>query len=58
MDKNLDVYKIEVKRRKLFKAVVRKIPAFMSAKQFHSGFTEKLEIKYHSFDFKQPLFNA
>jgi len=47
-----------VKRRRFYKAVVRRIPAFMTAQQFHAGFTDKLDIKYHSLEFKHNVYNG
>jgi len=43
MDKS---FKHSVYKRKLYKAVVRKIPYFMTLQQFNAGFVSKLEIPY------------
>ena len=42
---------VQVKRRKLFKAVVRRIPAFMNAPMFASGFASKVDVPFRTYQF-------
>jgi hypothetical protein len=38
----------------VFKAVVRKIPSFMKAEQFHQGLTLKLDLPLVGYRFHRP----
>lgn len=53
MDLEKNFAKLTVTRRKLHKAIVRRIPPFMTDAQFHKGFTSQLEIKFLGTEFKQ-----
>ena len=41
-------------KRKVFKAIVRRIPHFMSENQFYEGFTKKIHVEILSFKFVTP----